>query len=134
MFLERKFMTAGERDAAAGSGAGPGPRPALPAPIDDVVRNLERVLAAERGIGHVLPDFGLSRSGQWSVEGVLAHAAAELRETLPRYEARLLLDDLETDVDGECRPLVLVLGRIAGARVTLAIDPVRRRVHAVELG
>jgi len=130
VFLERKFMTASERDAATGAGS----RPALPAPIDDVVRNLERLLATERGIGHVLPDFGLSRSGQWSAEGVLAHATAELRETLPRYEVRLAIDDLETDVDGDGRPLVLVLGRVAGARVTLAIDPLRRRVHAVQHG
>lgn len=129
MFLERKFMTAGERTEV-----GAGARTRLPESVRDVVHNLERVLAAERGVGHVLPDFGLSRSGQWSVEGVLAHAAAELRETLPRYEARLSLDEIETDVDGDGRPLVLVLGRIAGARVTLAIDPLRRRVHAVELG
>src|SRR5262249_37565414 len=89
MFLERKFLTPIERAATGDAGA----RPKLPAPIDDVVRNLDRVLAAERGIGHVLPDFGLSRSGAWSVEGVLVHTAAELRETLPRYEARLALAD-----------------------------------------
>ena len=130
MFLERKFMTASERGAAVDASS----RPALPASIDDVVRNLERLLATERGIGHVLPDFGLSRSGQWSTEGVLAHATAELRETLPRYEARLAIDDLETDVDDDGRPLVLVHGRVAGARVTLAIDPLARRVHAVQLG
>jgi len=98
------------------------------------VRNVERVLAAERGIGHVLPDFGLSRSGHWSTEGVLVQAAAELRETLPRYEARFALDDIETDLDDDGRPLVLAIGRIAGVRVTLAIDPVRRRIRAVQLG
>lgn len=130
MFLERKFLTPTERSAAVD----PGARTSLPEPVQDVVRNIERVLATERGIGHVLPDFGLSRSGQWSVEGVLAHATAELRETLPRYEARLAIDELETDVDDDGRPLVLVLGRIAGARVTLTIDPLRRRVHAVQLG
>lgn len=130
MFLERKFMTQAERGAAADAGA----RSGLPEAVRDVVRNVERVLAAERGIGHVLPDFGLSRSGQWSVEGVLTHATAELRETLPRYEARLALDDLETDVDDDGRPIVLVIGRIAGARVTLAIDPLLRRIQAVHLG
>jgi phage baseplate assembly protein W len=130
MFLERKFLTPIERGTAIHAG----PRTALPEAIQDVVRNVERVLAAERGIGHVLPDFGLSRSGHWSLEGVLVHAVAELRETLPRYEARFALDDIETDLDDDGRPLVLVIGRIAGARVTLAIDPLRRRVQAVQLG
>ena len=130
MFLERKFMTPIDRGATRDTGR----RPALPEPVQDVVRNVERVLAAERGIGHVLPDFGLSRSGHWSTEGVLVQAAAELRETLPRYEARFALDDIETDLDDDGRPLVLAIGRIAGVRVTLAIDPVRRRIRAVQLG
>jgi phage baseplate assembly protein W len=136
MFLERKFLTPTERSAANAPGAAnDADRPSgLPEPLGDVVRNIERVLATERGIGHVLPDFGLSRSGQGSVEGVLAHATAELRETLPRYEARFAIDELETDVDDDGRPFVHVLGRIAGARVTLTIDPLRRRVHAVQLG
>jgi phage baseplate assembly protein W len=129
MFLERKFLTPIERAAADAD-----PRAALPAPIDDVVRNVERVLAAERGIGHVLPDFGLSRSGAWSVEGVLVHAAAELRETLPRYEARLALDDVETDLDDSGQPIVIVRGRVAGTRAILTIDPLRRCVRAVRLG
>jgi phage baseplate assembly protein W len=129
MFLERKFLTPIERAADRDAGT----RTELPAPIDDVVRNLERVLAAERGIGHVLPDFGLSRSGAWSVEGVLVHAAAELHETLPRYEARLALDDVETDLDDDGRPIVVVRGRVADARVTLAIDPLRRCIRAVHL-
>jgi predicted component of type VI protein secretion system len=130
MFLERKFLTPIERAATRDADA----RAALPAPIDDVVRNLERVLAAERGIGHVLPDFGLSRSGAWSVEGVLVHAAAELRETLPRYEARLALDDIETDLDDGGQPILIVRGRIAGARAVLTIDPLRRCIRAVRLG
>lgn len=130
MFLERKFLTPIERAAAAGAGA----RGELPAPIDDVVRNLDRVLAAERGVGHVLPDFGLSRSGAWSVEGVLVHVAAELRETLPRYEARLAIDDLETDLDDAGQPIVVVRGRVAGARVVVTIDALRRSVRAVRLG
>jgi len=130
MFLERKFMTAPERAAASAAAA----FPRLPDHIHDVVHNIERLLAAERGIGHVLPDYGLSRSGHWSVEGVLVHAAAQLRETLPRYETRLAIDDLETDVDLDGRPLVLVVGRIADARITLTIDPVARRIHAIELG
>jgi phage baseplate assembly protein W len=128
MFLERKFLTDAERGAAAG-----GARAALPAPIDDVMRNIEHLLAAERGISHVLPDFGLSRSGAWSIEGVLVHATAELRETLPRYEPRLAVDEIETDLDDDGRPLVLVHGRVAGARVILTIDPLRRCVRAVDL-
>jgi predicted component of type VI protein secretion system len=129
MFLERKFMNPSERGAVIDAAA----RSGLPAPVQAVVHNLERVLSAERGIGHVLPDYGLSRSGHWSVEGLLAHASAQLRETLPRYEPRLAIDEIETDLDDDGRPLVLVLGRIAGARVTIAIDPLRRRVHAVQL-
>jgi phage baseplate assembly protein W len=129
MFLERKFLTEIDRDTAL---AAP-PRARLPEPIDDVLHNIERLLATERGIGHVLPDFGLSRSGAWSTEGVLAHAAAELRETLPRYEARLTLDDVETDLDDDGRPLVVVTGRIAERRVTITIDPLGRRVVAVRL-
>jgi predicted component of type VI protein secretion system len=130
MFLERKFMSPSEHRAAVEAGA----RPGLPPAVQDVVHNLERLLAAERGVGHVLPDYGLSRSGHWSLEGVLAHASAQLGETLPRYERRLTIDEIETDVDDGGHPLVLVTGRIAGARVTLAIDPVRRRVDAVQLG
>jgi len=129
MFLERKFMSPSERRAVTEAAA----RTGLPAPVQAVVHNLERVLSAERGIGHVLPDYGLSRSGHWSVEGLLTHATAQLRETLPRYEPRLAIDDIETDLDDDGRPLVLVLGRIAGARVTIAIDPLHRRVHAVHL-
>jgi predicted component of type VI protein secretion system len=129
LFLERKFMSPSERRAVIDAAA----RTGLPAPVQAVVHNLERVLSAERGIGHVLPDYGLSRSGHWSVEGLLSHATAQLRETLPRYEPRLAIDDIETDLDDDGRPLVLVLGRIAGARVTIAIDPLHRRVHAVHL-
>lgn len=128
MFLQRKFLTDTERAVA------PAHRhPALPAPIDDVVQNLEHVLAAERGISHVLPDYGLSRSGAWSVEGILVHAAAELKETLPRYEARLALDEIETDLDDDGLPIVVVRGRIAGVRVTLTIDPLGRSVRDVQL-
>lgn len=128
MFLERKFLSLIPRAPAAA-----GAPSELEAELADVVRNIERLLTAERGIGHVLPDFGLSRSGAWSVEGVLAHAAAELRETLPRYEARLVLDDVQTDLDDDGRPIVVVHGRIEGARVALTIDPVRRCVRAVRM-
>jgi predicted component of type VI protein secretion system len=130
MFLERKFMSPSEHRAVVEAGA----RTGLPALVQDVVHNIERVLSAERGIGHVLPDYGLSRSGQWSLEGVLAHASVQLGETLPRYERRLAIDEIETDVDDNGHPLVLVIGRIGGARVTLAIDPLRRHVQAVQLG
>lgn len=129
MFLERKFLGPAERRAAIDDTAS-----GLPASVDDVVRNVDRLLAAERGIGHILPDYGLSRSGHWSVEGILVHATAQLRETLPRYETRLAIDELETDLDDDGRPIVVVRGRVAGARVKLAIDPLRRRVHAVQLG
>jgi predicted component of type VI protein secretion system len=131
MFLERKFMTPTERHALLEQA---GALARLPERVQDVVRNLERLLATERGIGHVLPDYGLSHSGHWSVEGVIAHATAELRETLPRYEARLALDDIEAELDDDGRPLLLMIGRIGDARVTLTIDPLRRRVHAVHLG
>jgi phage baseplate assembly protein W len=129
MFLERKFLTVHVRDAQLGG--------ALANPVADrvrdVIHNLERVLAAERGISHRLPDYGLSRSGAWSAEGVLAHAAAELRETLPRYEPRLAIDDLDTDLDDDGRPVVHVIGRIKDSRVVISIDPLRRRVTGVTL-
>jgi len=128
MFLERKFMSPIERaqlDAAAPA--------ALPERVRDVLHNLERLLAAERGIGHVLPDYGFSRSGHWSVEGVIAHATRELRETVPRYEPRLALGDIEGDLDDDGRPLLRVRGDIGGARMILTIDPVRRRIRAVQL-
>ena len=128
MFLERKFPTSIKRTTADADV--PDAPTALPAPIDDVVRNLERVLAAERGISHVMPDFGLSRSGAWSIEAVLVHAAAELGETLRRYEARLALDEIETDLDDRGQPIVIVRGRVAGTRVRLTIDPLRRSVRA----
>jgi len=129
MFLERKFMTASERaDARAAADLD------LPERVRDVVHNIAHLLAAERGVGHILPDYGLSRSGHWSVEGVLAHAAAQLRETLPRYETRLAIDLLETDLDPDARPIVMLRGHIGDARVVLTIDPLGRRIHAIELG
>jgi phage baseplate assembly protein W len=131
MFLERKFMSSDERRALL---AEAGPLAGLPERTRDIVHNLERLLATERGIGHVLPDYGLSRSGQWSVEGVIAHATAELRETLPRYDARFALDDIESELDDNGRPLLLVIGRIDGARVILTIDPLGRRIGNVRLG
>ena len=127
MFLERKFMSPDERSALLTI-------PGLPERVQDVVRNLEHLLAAERGVGHLLPDYGLSHSGHWSVEGVIAHASAELRQNLARYEARLVLEDLEAELDDDGRPLLLVVGRVGDARVTLTVDPLRRRVHAVQLG
>ena len=120
MFLERKFMSPDERSALLTI-------PGLPERVQDVVRNLERLLAAERGVG-------LSHSGHWSVEGVISHASAELRQNLARYEARLVLEDLEAELDDDGRPLLLVVGRVGDARVTLTVDPLRRRVHAVQLG
>jgi phage baseplate assembly protein W len=132
MFLERKFMSPDECRPAADASAWRG----LPERVLDVVRSVERLLATERGVGHVLHDYGLSRSGQWSVEGILAHTTAELRETLCRYEARFVFDedDLETDLDDDGHPMVLVVGRVDEVRVTLVIDPLRRRVHDVQLG
>ena len=131
MFLERKFMTLTERRTLAATA---GALADLPERIHDVVRNVERLLAAERGVGHVLPDYGFSRSGHWSVEGIIAHTTAELRQTLPRYETRFALDDVEAELDDDGHPLLLVLGRIGEVRVTLTIDPLRRRVHAVQVG
>ena len=131
MFLERKFMSPDERAALVADGGG---LAALPEPAQDVVRNLVRLLAAERGVGHLLPDFGFSRSGHWSAEGVIAHFGRELRENLPRYERRFELVDIEAELD--CgRPELLVLGRVPGVNgtVTLTIDPVARRLRAVRI-
>ena len=140
MFFERKFLSPTERATRLGDTdarlAG------LPEPVRDVVRNLDRLLAAQRGISHVLPDYGLSHAGQGSVEGLIVTLTAELRETLPRYEPRLALDDIQSEIDDDGRPLLLVLGRVGDTRVTLTIDPLRhplrhppgRRVHAVHLG
>jgi hypothetical protein len=131
MFLERKFMSPGER---AGLSAEAG-LSALPERLQDVIRNLARLLASERGIGHLLPDFGFSRSGHWSSEGVIAHFTRELRENLPRYERRLEVLEVETELDDEGHPEMLVVGRVDGVgMVTIALDPVTRRLRAVRLG
>lgn len=127
MFLERKFLT--HHDAPAGRA----PTNPVADRVRDIVHNLERVLVAERGIAHLLPDYGLSRSGAWSAEGVLAHAAAELRETLPRYEPRLAIDDLDTDLDDDGRPVIHVIGRVDDAVVAISIDPLGRRVTHVTI-
>ena len=133
MFLERKFLSPDERAALV---ADAGRLAALPEAVHDVVRNLVRLLAAERGVGHLLPDFGFSRSGHWSAEGVIAHFGRELRENLPRYERRFELIDLEAELDAGGRPELLVLGRVTGVSgtVTLTIDPVARRLRAVRIG
>lgn len=133
MFLERKFMSPGERAALTAATA---ELAALPERLQDVVRNLVRLLAAERGVGHLLPDFGFSRSGHWSVEGVIAHFSRELRENLPRYERRFELLDIEAELDDDGHPELHVLGHSQGVDglVTLTIDPVGRRLRAVHIG
>jgi phage baseplate assembly protein W len=119
MFLERKFLPA------------PG---ALPDAIAAVVQNLERILTTERGVGHVLPDFGLSQSGQWSQQGVIVHYSAKLRENLARYERRFELVDIDAERDDDGRLVLVVEGRIAGGAVTLHVDPQRRRVRVARVG
>ncbi|HTE51637.1 MAG TPA: GPW/gp25 family protein [Kofleriaceae bacterium] len=133
MFLERKFMSSGERAALFLDAGG---LAALPEGLQDVVRNLVRLLATERGVGHLLPDFGFSRSGHWSAEGVIAHFSRELRENLPRYERRFELVEIEAELDDDGHPELIVLGRAHGVDglVTLTFDPVRRRLREVRLG
>ena len=132
MFLERKFMSPDERAALV---ADAGRLAALPEPVQDVISNLVRLLAAERGVSHLLPDFGFSRSGHWSAEGVIAHFGRELRENLPRYERRFELVDIEAELDDGGHPELLVLGRVQGVSgtVALTIDPVTRRLRAVRV-
>jgi phage baseplate assembly protein W len=124
MFLERKFSPpcpVVSADLPA--------RPTLPAVVVEVVANLERILATERGIGHLLPDFGMSQSGQWSHQGVAAHYGAELRQNLARYERRIEVLDIEAEPDDDGRLVLIIEGHIAGAgAVTLHVDPLRRRV------
>ncbi len=126
MFLERKFMTSRERHDILGDAR-------LPERVQDVVHNVLRLLATERGVGHILPDYGFSQSGQWTVEGIIAHATAELRETLPRYESRLVIEDIEAELDDDGRPLLIVQGAIGAVGVTLTLDPVRRSVRAIRV-
>ena len=132
MFLERKFMSPGERAALLADAGG---LAAMPECLQDVIRNLVRLLAAERGVGHLLPDFGFSRSGHWSAEGVIAHFSRELRENLPRYERRFDLVDIEAELEDGGRPTLLVLGRVQGMSglVTLIVDPVARLLRSVRL-
>jgi hypothetical protein len=131
MFLERKFM--GPADSAELHAGGD--LAALPARLQDVVKNLVRLLASERGIGHLLPDFGFSRSGHWSAEGVIAHFSRELRENLPRYERRFELIEIEAELDDDGHPEIIVVGRAGGVDglVTLTLDPVRRCIRAVSI-
>jgi hypothetical protein len=130
MFLERKFMSPGERAAL------PIDLVRLPEPLQDLVRNLSRLLASERGVGHLLPDFGFSRSGHWSSEGVIAHFTRELRENLPRYEHRFELLEIEAELDDDGRPELLLLGRVQGidGLVKMALDPIGRRLRSVRIG
>jgi hypothetical protein len=131
MFLERKFMSQAERAELADGGG----LAALPERVQDVVRNLGRLLASERGVGHLLPDFGFSRSGHWSAEGIIAHFSRELRENL-RYERRFELIEIEAELDDDGRPELVVLGRVRGqdGAVALTLDPVGRRLRAVRVG
>lgn len=130
MFLERKFMSPGERADLSTSLA------TLPDRLQDVLRNLDRLLASERGVGHLLPDFGFSRSGHWSAEGVIAHFSRELRENLPRYERRFEVVEIEAELDDDGQPELVVLGRADGVDglVTLTLDPVRRLLRGVRVG
>jgi phage baseplate assembly protein W len=132
MFLERKFMSPGERRERL---LAAGPLAALPEEVRDVAQNLSHLLAAERGIGHVLPDFGFSRSGHWSAEGLLTHCSRELRENLRRYEPRFALVDIEAELDADGHPALLVLGRVVGVSglVSLTLDPIQRRICAVRI-
>jgi phage baseplate assembly protein W len=125
MFLERKFAPpypAAPLDDDVRA-------PALPAALVEVIANLERILATERGIGHVLPDFGMSQSGHWSHQGAAAHYGAELRQNLARYERRITVLDIDAEQDDDGRLRLVIDGHVAGAgAVTLHVDPLRRRV------
>jgi hypothetical protein len=133
MFLERKFMNPSERAAMS---VDAGRLATLTEELQDVIRNLARLLASERGVGHLLPDFGFSRSGHWSAEGVVAHFSRELRENLPRYERRFEVVEIEPEMDDAGRPELLVIGRVDGTSglVTLTIDPIARRLRSVHIG
>jgi len=133
MFLERKFLTRIEQDAAR---ATPRDLAPLPAPLPDVIHNLGRLLATERHVGHLLPDFGFSQSGHWSREGVIAHYSAELRQNLACYERRFQLVEIEAEVDDDGRPYLVVLGRVDGVAgmVTLHVDLARRHVQVAQVG
>lgn len=129
MFLQRKFMQPFEKAAAAEDGLPPG----LPPRVREVMNNLGRLLATQRGIGHLLPDFGFSQSGHWSVEGLIVHYSAELRENLARYEPRLELLDVEGDLGDEGWPELTLELRVAGVEGLweVVLDPVRRLVRDV---
>ena len=131
MFLERKFLTRTEQAERQGGGD----LARLPAPLPDILHNLGRLLATERHIGHLLPDYGFSQSGQWSREGVIEHYTTELRQNLARYERRLEVVEIEADVDDDDRPYLLVEARVSGVAgvVTLWIDLARRSVRAVQV-
>jgi len=133
MFLERKFLTPIERDAARAAARD---RDAWPPPLADVIGNLGRLLATERHVGHRLPDFGFSQSGHWSREGVIAHYSTELQQNLARYERRFQLVELEAEVDDDGRPYLVAVGRVDGVTgtVTLLVDLARRSVQVARIG
>lgn len=116
MFLRRKFPL----DPAAA----PPEAARLPDRVRDVVANLSLLLATKRGVGHVLPDFGFSRSGHWSVEGTITEYSAELRENVARYEPRLHLLEVDGELGDDDRPELVIEARIDGVEAvwTLVID------------
>jgi phage baseplate assembly protein W len=132
MFLRRKFPHADERAA----------RPAvavaadLPARVRDVVTNLDTLLGTKRGIGHVLPDFGFTQSGNWNAEGLITQYTAELRENVARYEPRITILDMDGEPGEDGRPELVVEARISGVEGdwVIVVDLAGSRIARVERG
>jgi predicted component of type VI protein secretion system len=133
MFLRRKFPDADGRAPPPGEAHAAGD---LPARVRDVVANLDVLLGTRRGVGHVLPDFGFTQSGNWNAEGLITQYTTELRENVARYEPRLTILDVDGEPGEDGRPELVVEARITGAagEWVIAIDLAASCVVRVERG
>lgn len=132
MFLFRMF---GDRTSGVDASREDGLAPAGPdGSAREIAQSLQLIVATRRGVGHVLPDFGIGDCGQASPAGLLAHYVSQLRENLARYEPRITVVDIDGDVSDDGRPIITLTARLPGASAPVAyrIDPVLSAVSVAQ--
>jgi len=92
---------------------------------EDIKRNLGYIFSAKRDGSAYFPDFGLSEPTHATLEMALANYAKELRQTIGRYEPRVVVDEIDEIYadDGQVSLQVGLLLRQTGERFALNVEP-----------
>ncbi len=99
--------------------------------LEDIQRNLGYILGAKRDGSAYFPDFGLSEPTHVTLEEALSQYACELRQTIGRYEPRVVvgeIDEVYSD-DGRVSLQMGLTLRRTGERLDLAIEPKERQIR-----